>query len=118
MPCAKIAVVGSRDLECVQAIETALERLLEANGEFTLVSGGAQGVDAIAEEWAKRRGLPTEIYEADWDGLGDKAGIKRNGQIVAAADVIIVFWDGVSTGTLDSIKKAKTAKKGVRVYLC
>lgn len=118
MPCAKIAVVGSRDLECTQAIETTLDNILSVNGSFTLVSGGAQGVDSIAEDWAKRHGLPTEVFEADWDGLGDKAGIKRNSDIVAAAEVIIAFWDGVSVGTLDSIKKAKTAKKGVKVYLC
>jgi len=72
----------------------------------------------IAAEWAEQHGLPTEVFEADWDQFGDKAGPNRNAQIIAAAEVVSAFWDGVSVGTLDSIKKAKSAKKGVRVYLC
>lgn len=114
----KIAVVGSRTFTAVGRIIPILDQLLAENGPFTVVSGGAEGPDSIAVDWAMKRGLAApEVFLADWEKEGDAAGIKRNGKIVEACEILVAFWDGVSAGTLDSIVKARKAKKPVAVYL-
>lgn len=118
MPVSSIAVVGSRTVDCTQDIERILAKVLEQNGPFKLVSGGADGVDSIAADWARRNRLEVIVHEADWENGGPQAGMKRNGLIVNDAEILLAFWDGVSGGTLDSIKKARSQNKGVRVYLC
>lgn len=117
MPFSRIAVIGSRTISSTMEVESILNNLLSGNGPFTLVSGGAEGPDTIAEKWAGRHELETSIHSVDWDE-NNNAGIKRNAALIADAEVLIAFWDGVSPNTLDAIKKAKTQKKPHRVYLC
>lgn len=117
----KLAVVGSRDFSKTGNIIPLLEQVLEAEKRtgqsLTIVSGGAQGPDLIAQRWAESKGLPVEIFLADWEEHGDAAGPKRNGQIVEACERMLAFWDGLSTGTLDAICRAKKAGKVVTVIL-
>ena len=113
-----IAVVGSRSFSDLEKVKMILDRLYGEIGPFRLVSGGAAGVDDTAEAWAKIRQLETNIFPADWENGGRKAGIVRNSLIVNAAEIVIAFWDGVSPGTLDTIVKAKKKKDcKVQVYL-
>lgn len=85
-----------------------------------VVSGGALGVDSVAEKEAERCGLPTEIFRVDTDGVSSRGQFAiranaRNQQIVDASDRLIAFWDGSSRGTADSIAKARLAGKTVEV---
>jgi hypothetical protein len=48
---------------------------------------------------------------------GRTAGFTSNTTIVRDSDVVIAFWDGKSTGTLDTIEKAKALGKPVGVVL-
>ncbi len=41
-------------------LEEELEKIYSAHPDFILISGGAKGVDSIAEVWAKSRNLPIE----------------------------------------------------------
>lgn len=113
MPWSSIAVVGSRTIQDTQAVEKILDKILELNGPFVLVSG----VDTIAENWGNKKGLSVITHPADWDQHGPKAGMVRNSQIINDAEAVIAFWDGVSAGTLDSVRKAKTLKKRVVINL-
>jgi len=107
-----VAVVGSRNFAPMRNMVPLLETFRsDIFGDFTLVSGGAEGVDKAAEKWAKSVGLPTKIFPADWERDGKRAGVMRNGAIISNAQAVIVFWDGVSTGTLDSICRAKKSKE-------
>lgn len=108
----KIAIIGSRgftDFDLVQ-------RTVDLTGVTEIISGGARGADALAERLAIEHGIKLTVYQADWKTLGFNAGHIRNSLIVDAADVIIAYWDGVSTGTLDSIKKARKAGKPCIVH--
>lgn len=102
----RVAIVGSREWSAKAPIISAVDDI-PANG--TLVSGGARGVDTIAEIRANERGLRTEIYRADWENLGKAAGFIRNLAIVNSCDKLIAFWDGKSRGTMDTVNKAKAA---------
>jgi len=80
-----------------------------------IVSGGAYGADALAERFAREKGIPTIIFKPDWDKYGKSAGFKRNILIVNEADVVVAFWDGFSKGTKNSIELAEKSKKPVIV---
>lgn len=108
-----IGIVGSRDFPWSEVVVAFVGSLPD---DTLVVSGGAPGVDTIAEQAARQRGLDVIVFPADWKGLGRKAGPIRNGQIVAAADHVVAFWDGASRGTLDTVAQALRAGKPVVVY--
>ena len=80
----------------------------------SVVSGAAKGPDTWGVELARDMQLGVEEIPADWS-KGKGAGFKRNGTIVSRADAVVAFWDGVSRGTLDTIKKAHASSKPVCV---
>lgn len=109
----KIAIIGSRNFADIARIDKFVSWLTK---DCVVVSGGARGVDKLAELAAKKYGLPTKIFYADWDTYGKSAGFRRNGTIVEFADVVVAFWDGASKGTQDSIEKAGKLGRDVFVY--
>lgn len=54
--------------------------------------------------------MRTEIYPADWtrqDGTVDRgAGLRRNQQIVRAAQRLVCFWNGTSRGSKHTLRYA------------
>ena len=107
----KVAVVGSRGIK-IADIDKHLPEAEE------IVSGGAEGVDACAAEYARRKGLPLTEFLPQYKRYGRAAPIVRNKQIVDYADRILAFWDGSSRGTLSVIKYAERQKKPCEVILC
>lgn len=114
-PARKIAVVGSRNFSNPALVAQVVQQIAQRHPDAEILSGGARGVDTWAVDAAKAAGLKTTVFPADWDQYGRGAGMIRNSQIVEAADTILAFHDGVSRGTLDTIRKAREAGKKVRV---
>ena len=108
----KVAIVGSRDWPSREAVT---RYVLALPNDTVVISGGAPGVDRIAEKTARVIGLKVEVYPADWFKHGKRAGALRNQQIVDAADRIVAFWDGISKGTKITIDMAKRAGKPLEV---
>ena len=106
----KLAIIGSRSIETL-----CLDEYIPP--ETTLiVSGGANGVDRIAEQYADNYKLSKLIIRPEYHESGRAAPIRRNKVIVDEADEILVFWDGVSKGTKSVIDYAKKQGKPIRVY--
>jgi hypothetical protein len=80
-----------------------------------IVSGGAPGVDTIAEEIAKEFGIYDQmiIHPAEWKKYGRGAGHRRNALIVRDSELIFAFKSSNSPGTSNTIKQAKA--KGIPV---
>jgi hypothetical protein len=76
-----------------------------------IIVGCAQGVDAWTVEWCKRTEMPYTVYKADWKRFGKAAGHIRNSEMLADSNKALAFWDQLSKGTLDAIKKAEEFKK-------
>lgn len=113
-PMTRLAIVGSRDYPHHDRVRAFVRRLKPTT---TVVSGGARGVDRIAEEEARRIGLPEPIVLlAEWDRHGRSAGKIRNTKVVRACDYLVAFWDGRSDGTRDAIEKAREAGKLFHVF--
>jgi len=105
-----IGVIGSRGFDDYQLLSSVLENY----HIHAIVSGGAKGADSLAARYASENNIKLVEFLPDWS-LGLNAGFLRNQHIVDSSDMIIAFWDGVSGGTLDSIKKARKQKKKVVV---
>lgn len=115
----KVIIAGGRDFTCIHTAEDYLVNLVEASklpDEFTVISGGARGADKVGEHCAKQFNLPLQIYPADWDTYGKRAGYIRNEQMADAADALIAFWDGTSRGTKHMIDTMR--KQNKPVFIC
>jgi len=109
----RVAIVGSleyRRLDLVRAFVAQLPT------DCVIISGGAPGVDATVEEAALAAGLATLTFPADWAGLGQKAGLVRNAEIVANADRLVAFWDGGSPGTANLVMQAAGRKLPIEIH--
>jgi len=107
----KIAVIGSRSITDPNEVTGQLENLTVTK----IISGGAAGVDTIAERWADLTGTPKLIIKPNYQRYGKAAPLERNKLIVEAADYVIAIWDGKSTGTLQAVNYAKKIGKPVQV---
>jgi len=72
----KLIIAGSRTItdrfEVVKAVSQALAEWQERE-IVEIVSGGAKGVDTIAEEFAEQFGVAFKEFPADWDKHGKKS---------------------------------------------
>lgn len=121
----KVLVSGSRSIKEISYLEDCIK-----NSGFKiskLVCGYdpqkklPKGVDELAYNWAKNKGIPTETYPADWDNFGLSAGPLRNKTMVEISDALIAIWDGKSKGTLGTInfwKQKVKAVTGDETYNC
>ena len=109
----KVIIAGSRSINTMEIVEQAIQ-----TSGFTLaeiVSGGAKGVDALAERYAEKHALPIKIYPIGCDQYGRVAGLIRNAQMVDYADALIAVWDGQSAGTAHMIQSARD--KNLPIYV-
>jgi hypothetical protein len=127
----KVAIVGDRQVTDYNIIVKAIQ---QSGFDITeVVSGGARGVDSLAVRWAQDNGLPYVEFKADWNNIkvagaivktnkwGKKynamAGFQRNQQIVDYAEAVIAIQPyGPTSGTQDTVKKTKKAKKPLHYY--
>jgi predicted Rossmann fold nucleotide-binding protein DprA/Smf involved in DNA uptake len=110
----KVAVVGSRSINSYEVVKAILTQYT-----FTqVVSGGAKGVDTLAEQYSDEFHLEKPlVILPNWKRYNRGAGAIRNLEIVDKSDFVIAIWDGKSKGTVISINYAKEQHKAVYVWL-
>lgn len=112
----RVLVAGSRTLSSgatERLVHATLTQHYEASGRAwrEVISGGAAGPDLFGERWARSTGLVVTRMAPDWNRLGRRAGLARNSDMVALCNLAVVFWDGESRGTLDTITKCRFTHK-------
>lgn len=112
----RVIFTGSRNWTGIYAEARAGEVLasLEAfsaviASPLVIVHGDCpEGLDAIVERWAVRRGYEPERYPAKWDVHGKAAGPLRNqGMVDDGGDMCLGFPLPNSRGTVDCMRKAR-----------
>ncbi len=103
----RVAVIGSRGL----TVDDLGKYLPEGTTE--IVSGGADGIDTCAGQYAISHGIKLTEFLPEYDKYGRAAPIKRNDIIIRNADMVLAFWDGSSHGTKYVINKCR--KMNVRI---
>lgn len=137
-----VAIVGSRDYPLMHLISGKVRDLHRESPAFVLVSGGARGVDRVAEAEAERLGHDILSYRPRGRGKSfvidlhssvggeetveknvsqtyasyGQAAFGRNELIVFVSHKVVAFWDETSSGTAHSIKLARDAHKPLLVY--
>ena len=110
----RFCVIGSRDMNNYYIVYTYLKQYIPKDA--IIITGGARGVDLLAEVYAEMNGQPCEVYEARWDQFGKSAGMIRNAEMIKNSDHLIAFWDGKSPGTQHMLQEwAKRGRKSVVV---
>lgn len=110
-----LAIVGSRHFTdydiFLKMIDIKLTEIgLDICDIKMIVSGGAAGVDTLAERFAADYNIECKVFEADWSRYGKSAGPRRNSEIVNTGTIMIAFVAEDSVGTYDSINKARAKK--------
>lgn len=105
----KLLIAGSRNLTDIDIspyipTETAL-----------IISGGANGVDALAEQYADKHRISKLILRPRYDLYCRATPLKRNDIMVDICDRVLIFWNGASKGTKHTIDYAKKTGKPVEV---
>ena len=106
----KAAIVGSRSITA----EIPEECIPEGVTEF--ISGAAKGIDTSAREYARKHRIFLTDILPEYDLYGRRAPLIRNDLIISLADIVLIFWDGVSRGTGYNLKKCKELKKPYILY--
>jgi len=128
----KVIIAGSRSIQDYELVSSIISNTLATYSIpiTQIVSGCADGVDVLGEQWALENDVPVEPFPAKWNDLdvpgakiktnrfGNKynalAGFQRNEEMAKYGDVLILIWDGKSYGSSDMKKRA--IKRGLAVY--
>jgi len=120
-------IAGSRT---ITDYTTVLQAIRNSGFEITeIVSGKADGVDTLGEQYAKEHGIPVKEFPAKWNDLevegavikikfGRKynanAGFMRNEDMAKYADALIAITTG-SRGTANMIMHANNNR--LKIYV-
>ncbi|NLE01609.1 MAG: DUF2493 domain-containing protein, partial [Fibrobacter sp.] len=108
-PINSLAVIGSRGFDNYPLLDAILKKM----NPGCIVSGGAKGADTLASTYASKNNIPLKIFLPDYKEYGRGAPLVRNKLIVDAADTVLAFWDGYSSGTKFTIDYALQINKKV-----
>lgn len=110
-------IAGSRNVKKYETVVTAIRQAVVKGFRPTcIISGGAIGVDTLGEKFAREFGFALEVYPADWNKYGNRAGVIRNEEMAKDADALIAIWDGKSKGTKHMIDVANRLGLPTYVY--
>lgn len=110
----KYAIVGSRTFTDYNLFKTIVDKFKHKISE--IVSGGARGVDSLAERYAKENRIKITVFKPDWKKHRMFAGFARNIKIVENVDIVFAFWNMKSRGTKNTITQSKRLNKLVIIY--
>lgn len=113
----RVLVTGGREYADRARVYSALDAVHAKHTITLLIEGGARGADRLGRDWAIVRKVPyvtEEVTKEDWNTYGKRAGIMRNGIMLAKyRPQAVVAFKG-NNGTADMVARAERA--GVPVW--
>lgn len=111
----RLGIVGYRNYNDYENFCIEVNKYLNGVKPEMIISGGATGVDTMAQRYAQEYNIKMEIYLAEWNKYGKKAGPLRNSQIIKYSTDILAFVSKKSIGTIDTINKAIKENKKIKI---
>jgi hypothetical protein len=106
----KVVISGSRTYANKDIVYTALKN--SGYNITELISGHANGVDKLGEQWAREHNIPVTLFAPQYDLHESKiAPLIRNEQMADYGDALIAVWYNKSHGTAHMIKCMKDLNK-------
>lgn len=102
----RLIVAGPRDYYDRENVFCHIHMFQGKFGIDEIISGGASGVDALAEEYANLHQIPFKLFSADWKKYGKAAGPIRNRKMAEYANALLAFDKGTK-GTQNMIDTAR-----------
>ena len=111
----RVVISGSRTFTDREVVERVIDRLIERQ-DFIIVGDAPHGVDRMVMEYCYHREddlYDWQVFPADWEKYGKRAGHLRNEWMIHDADALIaIFAPGEPTpGTSNALEQAR--KKGI-----
>ncbi len=119
-----VIIAGSRSFSDRALVRTAVQESGWRGRIQQIISGGARGIDTLAENFAREQAIPLVVVPADWANItvpgavirsnargpyNAAAGMRRNEEMARiaaqAAELrtcavgLILIWDGSSSGS-------------------
>ena len=107
----KLLIAGSRSIK-----EFDLSPYIPEDTKL-IITGGANGIDALAEEYADKHHLSKLVMRPEYKLYRKSAPLKRNSQMIEIADKVLIVWDGVSRGTKYTIDYAQKSNKEIKLVV-
>ena len=103
----KVAIIGSRNVKYPKVV---LSKILEElpYGCEEIISGGAEGVDKLAEKYAKENNIAFKEISSD-------NPLEKSQKLADYADCLLAFWDCTSKGTAVIISTFTKVSKNVKI---
>ena len=96
----KLIIAGSRSFNDYDKLKSEVMNFIVEIDEIPIIiSGTAKGADKLGERFAEEYELEVDLYPANWNEYGKRAGPIRNEEMAKNATHCIVFWDGKSSGS-------------------
>jgi predicted Rossmann fold nucleotide-binding protein DprA/Smf involved in DNA uptake len=111
----KIGIVGNRENWTEKEVFEKLEEL-NIDSRFTLITGGAEGVDTFVMKYAKIHGCKLIVYYPDYKKYNDNATKKRNKKIAEEIYFLIAFNKKEYSGTTQTINFTLGLNKLILTY--
>ena len=123
----RVGIVGSRNFTDKRLMLEAFGDYTIGEGYITIISGGAIGADALAQELAADTESACIEHLPDREKYGwPKAAFERNSLIVEDSDVLFAFFGPgqptmrgdrhFGSGTMDTVQKAMRKRVPVLMY--
>lgn len=113
-----LAIIGSRSFnDWLLCLTIADEIVSEYPTIDTIVSGGAKGADKLGHKFSRYKRFKYKEFLPNWDKYGKSAGMIRNRTIIDNSDYALIFWDGLSKGTKNSIDLVINKKIPYRIVM-
>lgn len=120
----KIIIAGGRNFNDQQLFDAGIaEFLLHYNAITSVISGGCAsgtlthvtkdgrkvyGADGMGEKWAEENNIPVSIYLPEYDKYAPNvAPVMRNESMAKAGNALLLYFDRISKGSADMLKRAK-----------
>lgn len=107
----KLMIAGSRSIDNID-----ISQYIGDDVDF-IISGGAKGVDTLAEQYADKHRISKIIIYPRYDLYRGNAPLVRNKTMVDISDKVLVLWDGQSRGAKSTIEYAKRSGKKLEVVV-
>jgi len=115
----KVVIAGSRTIDNYRLLLNIMNSLAQLFPGYTfeIISGGAEGIDSNARQFAMKNNLKYDEYKPVYQHSNDKrAPLRRNTDMAKDGDLLIAIHDGVSTGTMHMLSEMKKLNKPCYLY--
>jgi predicted Rossmann fold nucleotide-binding protein DprA/Smf involved in DNA uptake len=111
----KVGIVGSRNWNDYEAFKSYCNSYQKIFPFDMIISGGANGVDAMAYRYAIENGITFVCHPPKPEDGYPRKFFRRNLRIVGQSEIVIAFPMGTSSGTRHSISLCEKLNKMVLV---